>query len=163
MAKKLFLFASMLSLSAPALADNSVIINQVDGGNVAVKQSGDGNFVQIDQEKLKTSGDNEKAKKPKNNQEVPAYLSVGDKARVDALIKQQIPPPNFLPNYPQNKGIVNTLSVEQNGKDNSSKLYQSGDDNQLLLKQDGENNKYDKSQIGKHNKSTVIQNGDKTE
>ena len=140
-----------------------MIINQVDGGKVSVKQSGSDNSIQIDQGKLQPSDDDKNAKKPKNHQDIPAYLSVGDKARVDALIKQQIPPENYLQNSVQNKRIVNTISVEQNGKDNSSKLSQTGDDNELLLKQNGENNKYNKSQSGKNNKSTVIQNGNTTE
>ena len=94
MSKNFLLFAGILSLSAPALADNSVIINQVDGGKVSVKQSGSDNSIQIDQGKLQPSDDDKNAKKPKNHQDIPAYLSVGDKARVDALIKQQIPPEN---------------------------------------------------------------------
>ena len=160
MTRKNYIFASLLSMcsATSALAENSVVIDQVGGGSVVVKQSGEGNSVKITQKKSdlisedeKETGKNDKIIKNSEAQKNNApYLSIGERARINSVIKQEIPP--------QNPKTTNKIDVQQTGKNNKTSVSQSGDDNDFLLKQEGANNSYKKSQKGKHNRSKIIQN-----
>jgi hypothetical protein len=163
-----YLLSSMLAgisalFVASASADNSVIVEQVGGagGSVNVKQSGEGNSVRISQGGLSINDNTDNdydavdGKKSKNSANNLSSLSVGERARANSIINQH--------NSAENKPIVNSIVVEQNGTNNSSTLSQTGNANQLLLKQEGKNNSYSKSQIGDYNKTKVMQNGKITE
>ena len=126
--------------AAMAQNENSVIIRQLDGGHVSIKQSGENNSVLIDQGMGESQQD--------YNRAIMNDAKISQFGRANNAIVNQT-----------GKGINNS-SVTQEGESNSASQTQTGEKNTMKFKQKGKRNKTSHKQNGKDNMLIKEQNND---